>query len=124
MPVIRYTAEGGRYRVAGQSFEPGDEAGVSKSLADHLLDRDDFEVVDDGSEALKEDDSPDSDDADGESGTLPFNPENHTNDEIAERASNIDDEAALNALLNLEVEQKDRNGAKDAIDDRLNELEG
>lgn len=59
----------------------------------------------------------------GESGTLPFNPENHTNDEVAERVAEIDDEATLVALRNLEAEQKDRDGATEAIDARLDELE-
>ncbi|WP_137288632.1 hypothetical protein [Natronorubrum halophilum] len=60
---------------------------------------------------------------DGETGTLPFNPEEHTNDEIAERVAEIDDEATLIALRNLEEDQKDRDGAKNAIDSRLDELE-
>jgi hypothetical protein len=61
--------------------------------------------------------------AEGESGTLPFNPEDHTNSGIKERVAEIDDVATLKALRNLEEEQKDRSGAKDAIDDRLAELE-
>jgi len=60
--------------------------------------------------------------AEGESGTLPFNPEGHTNSEIEERVAEIDDEATLVALRDLEEEQRDRKGAKGAIDDRLNEI--
>ncbi|SFS62982.1 hypothetical protein [Halostagnicola kamekurae] len=67
--------------------------------------------------------SDDIDEPDDESETLPFNPEEHTNDEIAERVKDVDDAAALEALRNLEEEQKDRDGAKDAIDARMDELE-
>ncbi|WP_226041572.1 hypothetical protein [Natrinema sp. DC36] len=63
------------------------------------------------------------DPTEAETGTLPFNPEEHTNDEIEERVAEIDDEAALVALRSLEEEQKDRDGAKDAIDSRLDDLE-
>jgi hypothetical protein len=68
-------------------------------------------------------DTPAPDEVDGESGQLPFNPEAHTNAEIEQRVADIDDPAALRALRNLEAEQKDRTGATEAIDARLDELE-
>lgn len=37
MPTVRYTAAGGRYRVAGMTFESGDTMVVSEPLAVHLL---------------------------------------------------------------------------------------
>jgi len=125
MPTVRYTADGGHYRVGGHGFDTGDEADVDDDLADYLADRDDFEVVDQMESAeLSEDEIVDTlDAADDESGTLPFNPESHTNDEIAEKVADINDEAALVALRNLEAEQEDRAGATDAIEDRLAELE-
>ena len=63
----------------------------------------------------------DVDDADG---TLPFNPGEHTNDEVADRVTDIDDAEVLTALKNLEEQQQDRAGATAAINDRLDELEG
>ncbi|WP_135827304.1 hypothetical protein [Halorussus halobius] len=60
---------------------------------------------------------------DGESETPPFNPESHTLGELDEKLDDVDDEAALVALRNLEEEQKNRAGATEAIDARLNELE-
>lgn len=54
--------------------------------------------------------------------TLPFNPEAHTNDEIEDRVQDVDDESVLRALLNIEQEQKDRAGATDAIQNRLDDL--
>ena len=62
----------------------------------------------------------DSEDADS---TLPFDPSNYTNDEVAERVADIDDPETLAALKNLEEQQQDRAGATDAIADRLDELE-
>ena len=62
----------------------------------------------------------DLEDADG---TLPFNPGDHTNDEVAERVADIDDPATLEALTRLEEQQQDRAGATDAIAERLDELE-
>jgi len=56
-------------------------------------------------------------------GTLPFNPADHTNDEVAERVADIDDPAVLTALKNLEEEQQNREGATDAIEERIAELE-
>jgi hypothetical protein len=58
-----------------------------------------------------------------EAEALPFNPESHTIDELEAKLDDVDDEAALKALRNLEAEQKDRDGATEAIDDRLDELE-
>lgn len=60
----------------------------------------------------------------GESETLPFNPGEHTIDEIEQKLEDVDDEATLVALGNLEEDQKDRDGVDDAISERLDELEG
>jgi len=55
---------------------------------------------------------------------LPFDPSAHTNDEVAERVADIDEVEVLTALMNLEEQQQDRDGATSAISDRLDELEG
>ena len=125
MPTVRYTADGGHYRVGGHGFDPGDERTVDDELAEYLADRDGFEVIGDAGDddVHEEDGPPDLDAVDGEP-TLPFSPENHTNDEVAEKVADIDEPAALRALLNLEAEQKDRDGATEAIQNRLDELEG
>ena len=62
-------------------------------------------------------------DTEGPDGTLPFDPGNHTNDEVAERVADVDDPDTLEALKSLEEQQQDRAGATDAITDRLDELE-
>lgn len=135
MPTVEKT-EGGRVTIRGiGEFGHGDQAEVSKDDAAYLCDeRGDFERIDaavaedetDGDDVHQEDGPPDPDDLDddAESGTLPFNPADHTNDEIADCVADIDDPATLRALLNLEEEQKDRSGATDAIEERLDELEG
>ncbi|WP_147435155.1 hypothetical protein [Haloarcula sp. Atlit-120R] len=135
MPTVEKT-EGGRVTVRGiGEFGLGDQAEVSEDDAAYLCDeRGDFERIDDvaaedetgGDDVHQEDGPPDPDDLedDAESGTLPFNPADLTNDEVADRAADIDDPATLRALLNLEEEQKDRSGATDAIEERLGELEG
>jgi len=46
MPTVRYTAEGGHYRIGGHGFDPGDEHEVDDELATYLADHEDFEVVD------------------------------------------------------------------------------
>jgi len=123
MPRVRY-AGGSTYTIRnGPTFEDeGDEADVDEETAERLTARPDFEVVDTDDDTVREEDGP-PDETAGDSGTLPFNPADHTNDEIAEKVAEIDGEAALVALRNLEAEQKDRTGATDAIDDRLDELE-
>ena len=126
MPTVRYTG-GGRYRIAGQNFGPGDTREVDEDIAEHLRGVDEFDVLDesgDSDEEGEETDESDVNEVAGESGTLPFNPEAKTNDDIADRVADIDDPETLQALLNLEEEQQDRTGATDAIEDRLDELEG
>ncbi|OYR79333.1 hypothetical protein DJ84_18435 [Halorubrum ezzemoulense] len=70
-----------------------------------------------------DDEEDDVDDLDGESGTLPFNPDAKTIAGIETEIADIDDVTAVRALKNLEAEQQDRSGAEDVFDDRLAELE-
>lgn len=114
MPEVTYTG-GGHYRVGGYGFDAGDTQDVDEELASYLSDHDDFEVADNATDG--EDVEEDS------TAALPFNPKDHTNDEVAERVQDIDDAETLTALLNLEEDQKNRDGATDAITDRLDELE-
>ena len=58
-----------------------------------------------------------------EAEALPFNPEEHTIDEIEAKLEDVDDASVLEALRSLEEDQKDRDGATEAIDARLDELE-
>ena len=113
MPEVTYTG-GGHYRVGGYGFDPGTTHDVDDEVASYLADHDDFTVDEDTTEDVVES---------GASGTLPFNPENQTNAEIEDRVQDIDDTETLRALRNLEEDQKNRDGATDAITDRLNELE-
>ena len=109
-----------------ERVEEDDEADSETSEeTDSSDDQDAAEPADEEEDeaAADETDEDDSEpEIEGESGTPSFNPENHTNSEIEERVADIDDEAALVALRNLEEEQQDRKGAKGAIDDRLNEI--
>ena len=66
MPRARYTAEGGTYRVAGISFEPGDEREVDHELADYLSDHKDFVVSVEKAASDVESDSADDDDDEDE----------------------------------------------------------
>lgn len=45
MPRVRYTAEGGHYRVGGVGFDPGQEKDVDQDLAEYLEGVDEFDVV-------------------------------------------------------------------------------
>ena len=45
MVRVRYTADGGHYRVGGRGYDPGQEQDVDEELAEYLEDHDDFEVV-------------------------------------------------------------------------------
>lgn len=127
--------DGGRnFRARGPGVYDVPEEAVEEYL-DHRsgawerVDEDDTEQP--ANDAGSEDSNASADDGDtettsepdGEGGTLPFNPEEHTNAEIEERIADIDDVETVRALKNLEEEQQDRSGATDAFDDRLTELE-
>jgi hypothetical protein len=117
--TVTVRVAGGEFRYDGEQYVRGDELEVHERAAERHPRT--LERVEEN-EGSQEDEN-DAEAAGGETGTLPFNPEAHTNDELAERVAEIDDTATLVALRNLEAEQKDRAGAKEAIDARLNELE-
>jgi hypothetical protein len=124
MPRFKYTGDP-RYRSRPTGdLTTDDTATVDDGDAAHFDDHDDFERVSEGESGGSDDEdgAAERDLPDGASGTLPFNPEDHTNDEIEERAADIDDPEAVRALRNLEAEQKNRNGALDALDSRVDDL--
>lgn len=102
-------------RRGGEVFQKGDEFVPTEAELDAFSDR--LEPV--GGTPDEEEDPPPEE---TESGTLPFNPQEYTNDGVEEQVAEVDDEDALQALLNLEAEQQDRVGAKEAIEARLNEV--
>lgn len=122
MPRARYTAEGGTYRIDGQSFEPGDEYEVSRTVADHLQDVDDFEVILEKDDAApREEDGPPDDELGYEERTA-----------LAEGLANESWQAAVSAVEDGEADAyldeleqvDDRNSVQEAIDERRDELEG
>lgn len=137
MPRVRYTDDGGRYRVADETFEPGDEAEVSDGLASHLVDDvgrfervDSDDASDDGNTADADGDEEDvgvdlSEEAVHPAAEPPFNPSDLTVAEIEERLEDGDyDEPDLLALYSAEAESKERQTALDAIRQAEDELEG
>ena len=70
------------------------------------------------------DDDPDDEEDPPPEDELPFDPADYTNDEVAEEVEDVDDAAELEALLEAEQEDQDRSGATDAIESRLEEVEG
>jgi len=143
---------GGRVyiRPLDQRFEIGDRVTVDAELSAYLCEeRGDFDVVETEAErapdetdvgdtdatALADEDVDEAadDDADFESfedgietvrDAVAFDPSEHTNDEIAELVEDVDSAEELDAIRELETAGKNRTGALDAIDDRLDELEG
>jgi len=106
-----YDAGAGTYRRAEETFEIESEFVENNPRLVEPVDDEADEGAAGGSDL-----------PDGPSGTLPFNPEDHTNAEIEERAADIDDPEAVRALRNVEAEQKNRDGAADALGERLDEL--
>lgn len=100
-------------RSDDEVFERGDEIDPTEA---------ELRAFGDNLEEIDEEDEADGEVSDGESGTLPFNPESNTIDEIEEKIEGVDDAAAIEAVLNLERDQKDRDGATDAIEARLEEV--
>jgi hypothetical protein len=116
MPTVRYTG-GGTYRVAGVGFGPGDEKNVDDELADYLADRDDFEVVDDVDHGdVREEDGPPDDESEG-GVEPPFDPSEHTVDELTSELEDGDyGGSKLHALSAVEEDRKDRETAIEAIE--------
>ena len=145
MPTVEKHSGGRVYiRPLDRRFEIGDRVDVDRELAAYLCDeRGDFtrivekageaEAAAEESSAEKDDDPAEEADSDGddtsdevptgESGTLPFNPESLTVNEVEEEVDDVDDVEAVRALRNLEQQQKDRTTAVEVLEARLDELE-
>jgi hypothetical protein len=137
MPRVRYTADSGRYRITGQTFEPGDVHEVSAALADHLVDDvGEFERADDAdagagetkpaSADVHEGDRPlDADKADDASGAddLVATLQDQTIPEIEDDLESGRFDDRLDELAQAESEGKDRAGIHDAIGVRRAEIE-
>jgi hypothetical protein len=149
MPTVRYTADGGRYRVAGTTFEPGDDADVPNGVADRLVDDvGSFERVhehvtdveytdvedsdaDVESEAATGDDSDDTETDDSEAAEADEDADTDTGDEAAsesEAADDVEEWADWNAEDWLDVTYQDRvdavaNGSVDNHLEAITEVE-
>lgn len=111
MPTIRYTADGGRYRVAGETFEPGDSADVSDGLAEHLVDDvGDFERVHENITDVEfEEVDDDGDGSDGQEGKPP---------DVDEWEDWNEDD-----WLELDYQQRADDVRAGLVDDHLDEIE-
>jgi len=114
MPTARYTADGGAYRVGGHHFEPGDEQAVDAELAAYLADVDDFEVIGGEDDVREEDGPPD----------VPVLAEDATVAEIEDAIATIESADAIRYILEDERKGPNRTTAIDALEARLDELEG
>lgn len=127
MPTVEKTSGGRVYiRPLDQRFGIGDRVDVDEEMAAYLCDeRGDFSriVEKDDAEDESEDteDESESEDVDEE---LPFDPADLTVDELEERIADIDDAETLDAIGQAEDEGKSRETAFEAINDRLDDLEG
>lgn len=103
MTRIRYDDGPGRYRIRGQTFEPGDDAVVSPPRARALCDDGPFIRVADAADA-------------------PLDPSDHTLEELATALADDDyDAAALDAIAAAEAVGDARDGAFDLLDDEREE---
>lgn len=127
MPTVRYTADGGAYRVGGHTFEPGDEADVDPELAAHLADVESFDVLEAPSEGDADENSDGGDEqqdeeAEADSGGLDVDAFLDRTP-VGDVADDILDGEADDHLDEL-AEAADRVTVHDAIGERRAELEG
>ncbi|EMA19017.1 hypothetical protein [Haloarcula argentinensis] len=115
MPTVRYTADGGIYRVGGRQFEPGDAKTVDDELDAYLADHEDFEAVDDaGDEAVGQEDGP------PDAGAPIPDPSEHSVKELRDKLNDIDDIDVLAAVYEAEEAGDTRDTAIEAIQSRIN----
>jgi hypothetical protein len=125
MPRVRYTADGGHYRVGGHGFDPGDEVDVDGELAEYLADHDDFEVLeaDDDGDEDNSDDGKDATEAIATGDADAFvdrTPVSDVADDILD--GHVDE--VLNEIEAAESDGRDRKTVYEAIEDRRDELGG
>jgi hypothetical protein len=115
MTQVRYTADGGHYRVGGVGFDPGDTREVDDDLAEYLADHPDFDMVGDAGG----DDVGSGTETDETAGGVepPFDPTEHTIDELEEELDTSEyGGSELHAVAAAEEDGKNRDGALEAID--------
>lgn len=126
MPTYRYTGDSS-FSHEGEELSAGDEIELSEyayRLHDAYFEPADGEddSDDESSESDPEADAAGADDA--EAVDSPFDPSEKTNSELeSDLEENDYSEAELQALLAAEESGKNRDGAKDAINDRLDNAE-
>ncbi|GAA3882599.1 hypothetical protein [Haloarcula argentinensis] len=122
MPTVRYTADGGIYRVGGHQFEPGDAKTVDDELAAYLADHEDFEAVDDAGDDTvgQEDGPPDAEDTVADPGGPIPDPSEHSVKELRDKLNDIDDIDVLAAVYEAEEAGDTRDTAIEAIQSRIN----
>lgn len=120
MPTVEKTSGGRVYiRPLDQRFEIDDRVDVDEEMAAYLCDeRGDFSRI------VEKDDTEDESEPEADSDELPFDPADLTVDELEERIADIDDVETLDAIGQAEDEGKSRETAFEAINDRLDDLEG
>jgi len=123
MPTIRYTADGGTYRIAGYGFNPGDERDVDDDLAEYLADREDFEVVGETTEA--DADTGDGANRDEESDSETFDEDTwfDDHDDYQDRVAAVE-AGDVDTHLDVIKEAESSQNVIDAVEDRRDELEG
>lgn len=123
MPTLQWTGRS-QFSYEGTMYAPGETDEFDDDEADELLDHwsDGWERADDSDSSDDGDSDSDADNADGDETEAPFDPSEETNDSLDEMLSENDySEAELNALLEAEEAGKDRDGAKEALNDALDE---
>jgi len=133
MPRAHYTAEGGTYRVAGHSFEPGDIREVDRELATYLSDHDDFEVTieKDSGDATEDESSAEEDpDDESEADSRAFDVDGYDSvDDFLDRTpvGDVADDVRVGLVddyLDAVADTTDRTTVQDAVGERRAELEG
>ncbi|AXR80791.1 hypothetical protein [Natrarchaeobaculum sulfurireducens] len=103
-----------KHRDDLSTVEQGDEFEPTESELKHFSDR--IEVVEDA--------DPDESDKADETNAAPIDPSEYTIGELENELADVDDRDALIAVGKLESEQQDRDGALEAVEDRIAEIEG
>ena len=114
--------------VDGEHLTRGDEVDIPAGVYDRLPGS--FEQVADpdaGEDSDEDNAAQETDDGGADTvavDDLDPHPDDLTVDELEERIADVDDVALLEAIRGAETDAEDRTTAVDAIDARLNELEG
>lgn len=116
--TVRVRVSGPQFRYDYEWYEQEDELEVSEETLEEYPRR--LERVDDVQEESAEADEEDGLTIDD----LDPHPDDRTISELEERVADVDDVELLETILEAEQEDDPRTGAVDAVQDRLDELEG